>query len=327
MLIATPQWLILVTSLPTQNATVRMRIWRALKGLGCGILRDGVYLLPDGAEARQALRELAAQATQASGSASLVSVGSLDSAQEEDFRRLFRRSADYAKLKLEIDAFRADLSGLDAVAARRLLNRLNKELAAIRRIDYFPGAALHQAEAALAQAMAELDARENPDEPRATAGTLEILDKADFRGRLWATRKKPWVDRLASAWLIQRFIDPDARFVWLDKPQDCPSDALGFDFDGARFTHIGARVTFEVLLASFGMEADHALLRLGALVHYLDVGGIPVAEAAGVEVILKGAKQSSADDDALLAESARIFDQLYAAYAEQLIEQGSSDVQ
>lgn len=322
-----PQWLILVTSLPTHNATVRMRIWRALKALGCGVLRDGVYLLPDGAGAKQALQGVAAEAMAAGGSASLLPADSLDSVQDEAFRRLFERSADYARLKTEIDAFRAGLAGFDPAAAKRLLNRCKKDFAAIARIDYFPGAALQQTEATLSQAVAELDARENPDEPRAATGTPELLDKADHRGRRWATRKKPWVDRLASAWLIRRFIDPEARFVWLDKPQDCPPDALGFDFEGARFTHIGARVTFEVLLTSFGMEADQALLRLGALVHYLDVGGIAVAEAAGVELILKGARQSCADDDALLAEAARILDQLYAAFVEQLSEKGSSDVQ
>jgi hypothetical protein len=322
-----PQWLILVTSLPTTNATVRMRIWRALKGLGCGVLRDGVYLLPDGAGAKQALQGLAAEVTQAGGSARLLPLGSLDSAQDKAFRELFERSADYARLKAGIDAFRAGLAGLDPAAAKRMLNRLSKDFAAVAGIDYFPGAARQQAEAALAQAAAELDARGNPDEPRAAAGTPELLDRTDYRGRRWATRKKPWVDRLASAWLIRRFIDPDAGFVWLDKPHDCPPDALGFDFDGARFTHMGARVTFEVLLASFGLEADQALLRVGALVRYLDVGGIPVAEAAGVELILRGARQSCADDDALLAEAARIFDQLHAAFAQQLSEKGNRDVQ
>ena len=234
------QWLILVTSLPTHNATVRMRIWRALKGLGCGVLRDGVYLLPDGEEEKQALQGLAAEVMQASGSACLLPLGSLDSAQDGAFRKLFERSADYAKLKMEIDAFRADLAGLDPAAAKRLLNRLNKDFAALSRIDYFPGAAHQQAEAALAQAVAELDARENPDEPRAAAGTPELLDRNDYRRRRWATRRHAWVDRLASAWLIRRFVDPDASFVWLDKPQDCPPDALSFDFDGARFTHTGS---------------------------------------------------------------------------------------
>jgi hypothetical protein len=123
------------------------------------------------------------------------------------------------------------------------------------------------------------------------------------------------VDRLASAWLIQHFIDPKARFLWLVKPSDCPKDAIGFDFDGATFTHIGARVTFEVLLASFGLEGDPALSRLAALVHYLDVGGIPVPEAAGLDAILWGVRLRCDTDDTLLAEATKIFDCLYAAFA------------
>lgn len=115
-----------------------------------------------------------------------------------------------------------------------------------------------------------------------------------------AERQRPWVDRLASAWLVRRFIDPQARIHWIASPQECPADALGFDFDGATFSHVGSRVTFEVLLASFGLEQP-ALARLGLLVHYLDVGGIEPAESAGVESILAGLREALCDDDQLLA--------------------------
>ena len=116
---------------------------------------------------------------------------------------------------------------------------------------------------------------------------------------------------MASAWLIKRFIDPKARFRWLKNPKDCPRAALGFDFDGATFTHVGARVTFEVLVASFGLEDDKALVRLGELVHFLDVGGVPVAEARGLEMILAGAREQHHDDNKLLAEAGKNFDYLY----------------
>jgi hypothetical protein len=116
---------------------------------------------------------------------------------------------------------------------------------------------------------------------------------------------------VASAWLIQRFIDRKPRFVWLGKPEDCSRKALGFDFDGASFTHVGDRVTFEVLMASFGLEEDPALARLATLVHALDVGGEPVPEAAGFEAVLAGARERVADDDALLAEMGVVLDSLY----------------
>jgi hypothetical protein len=123
-----------------------------------------------------------------------------------------------------------------------------------------------------------------------------------------------WVDRVASAWLIRRFIDPDAKFLWLAQPADCPKKALGFDFDGATFTHVGDRVSFETLMASFGLEDDSALARLAAIVHHLDVGGEPVPEAVGFEAVMTGARERLEDDDALLAEMSNVLDSLYAHF-------------
>jgi hypothetical protein len=121
------------------------------------------------------------------------------------------------------------------------------------------------------------------------------------------------VDRLASAWLIRRYIDREARFAWLKSPSECPSDAVGFDFDGAAFTHIGGKITFEVLLASFGLEAP-ALKRVGALVHYLDIGGVQPPEASGAERILSGLRAAESDDDKLLQAAIPVFDGLVMGF-------------
>ena len=155
----------------------------------------------------------------------------------------------------------------------------------------------------------------SPDEPRAVDAAIVRLERNDYQGRTWATRRQLWVDRVASAWLIRRFIDSKARFLWLAKPADCPKKALGFDFDGATFSHVGERVTFEVLLASFGLEKDLGLARLAELVHALDVGGAAVAEAGGFEAMMSGARQRAANDDALLAEMSGMLDSLYAYYS------------
>mgnify|MGYP001339333776 CR=1 FL=1 len=304
-------WLALVTSMPTRNADARMRIWRAIRGLGGAVLRDGAYLLPKSPGAEQALLQLAEDAREAGGSAHLLRVGSRDGAQEEVFRGLFDRSADY--LGLVEGIAQARTAGVDPAAAGKLLKALRREFNAIAATDFFPGEAKARAEAALA----ELEALLSPGEPRGAAGEVRRLDRRAFRGRQWATRKRLWMDRMASAWLIGRFIDPAARFLWLERPEDCPEDAVGFDFDGADFTHVGNRVTFEVLLASFGLEGDPRLARIAALVHYLDVGGIPAPEAAGLELVLSGARQQCGNDDALLAEAGKTFDFLYSALAEQ----------
>lgn len=307
-------WLALITSLPTSNATARMRIWRALKALGCAVLRDGVYLLPEHLSARPALQAQAAKTLAAGGTAQVVGISASDPQQAAAFRALFDRTAEYTELKNALDAFIRTLVTLDAVAAKRTLSRLRRDFEAVVAIDYFPATAREQIAAELAQAEAVYQALINPDEPHAATGSIRRLPGAEYQNRTWATRRHLWVDRMASAWLIQRFIDRQPVFVWLERPQDCPDGALGFDFDDAVFTHIGNRVTFEVLLACFGLEHDPALTRIGVLVHYLDVGGIPVAEAAGLEILLKAMQTRCPDDGALLAEASKLFDDLYAAF-------------
>src|SRR4030067_1720994 len=109
-------------------------------------------------------------------------------------------------------------------------------------------------------------------------------------------------------------MDRDARLGGVPRPSERPRKAVGFDFDGAEFTHVKNRVTFEVLLASFGLDQDPALAAIGAAVHFLDAGGIPVPDAKGLETVLKGAKEKAQSDDGLLAEAMRTPDLLYAAY-------------
>lgn len=295
-------WLTLVISLPTRNATARMRIWRALKALGCAVLRDGVYLLPAGDEAERALRAQGEETIEAGGTAHLLRVEGDGAPQDAAFRGLLDRSADYAKLTEEI-------SRVQGAGEAKSLRALRREFNAIAAVDFFPGEPQRRA----ASALEELERQLAPGEPLSAQGAIQRLDRAAFQGRQWATRKNLWVDRMASAWLIRRFIDPKAVFLWLDSPADCPAEALGFDFDGAAFTHVDSRVTFEVLLASFGLDGDSSLNRLGAMVHYLDAGGIPVPEAAGLEMVLSGARQRRDEDDARLEEASRIFDCLYSA--------------
>lgn len=309
-------WLVLIVSLPTQNATGRMRVWRALKALGCGVLRDGVYLLPYRPEFRQALKVHAEDVQAGGGNAQVLVLDSENQDQQHTFEVLFDRSGEYAKL---IDAIAQTTDQVlpleDPDKLRKQVLRLRKDFEAVAAVDYFPGEARAQAAAAMEELEQAVTDRLVPDEPHAVHRRIKRLPVKDYRDRCWATRQRPWIDRLASAWLIRRFIDPDARFIWLASPADCPPDALGFDFDGAVFTHVGAKVSFEVLLTSFGLANDAALNRLGGLVHYLDVGGIPVAEAAGLESIIRGMHQCLTDDDILLTEAGKVFDSLYLAFS------------
>ncbi|MCA0174917.1 MAG: chromate resistance protein [Proteobacteria bacterium] len=303
-------WLTLVTSLPTENATIRQRAWRALKASGAAVLRDGVYLMPDRPPCRLTLDGLAADVQSGGGTALVLQV---EEPAGADFSRLFDRSDDYAALLKEVSDARAVLTMDTAADTTKAARKLRKTFAAIGEVDFFPAEAQRQAEAALQDLELALARAQSPDEPHTVAGDVPTLALAPYQRRVWATRRRPWVDRLASAWLIRRFIDPEAHILWLAAPGDCPPDALGFDFDGARFSHVGSRVTFEVLAASFGLHQP-ALMRLGQLVHYLDVGGVQPAEAAGVESVLAGLREALTDDDDLLASASNVFDGLLAAF-------------
>jgi hypothetical protein len=316
-------WLLLVISLPTGSATARMRVWRGLKTLGCMPLRDGAYLLPTVAGGEQALRELGDECTREGGSSWLMTVQPRSVDEEQAYRQLFDREGEYTELRRSWKDANRSLKSTAATDLVRLQRKLQREYEAVRAIDFFPGDAGAEAEAAWTDLNRRIGQVLSPDEPHERAGGISRLDPQAYRGRTWATRRRLWVDRVASAWLIRRHIDPDARFKWLAKPSDCPKSALGFDFDGATFTHVGDRVTFQTLLGSFGLEDDPALVKLGALVHQLDVGGEPVPEAAGFEAVMGGARERLDDDDALLAEMSTVLDSLYAHFQRQA--EGAAD--
>ncbi|MEI6066487.1 MAG: chromate resistance protein ChrB domain-containing protein [Methylococcaceae bacterium] len=308
-------WLILIISLPTQNATKRMRVWRALKALGCCVLRDGVYLLPHRPGFRQAFQVQAEEVKACGGNAHLLFLDSDNQEQQSLFEALFDRSDDYAKLLETLRQAVHALESKDASQAQRRVLRFRKDFEVLAALDFFPGAAREQVASVLEDMESAISARQSPDEPHSVQRRVKLLQRQDYQGRLWTTRQRPWIDRLASAWLIRRFIDTEARFIWLASLDKCPSEALGFDFDGAAFTHTGAKVTFEVLCESFGLIQDTALNRIGALVHFLDVGGVPVPEAAGLETLIVGMQQRWLGDDELLAEVEKIFDAFYQAFS------------
>ncbi|HET7792882.1 MAG TPA: chromate resistance protein ChrB domain-containing protein [Rhizobacter sp.] len=291
-----------------------MRIWRGLKAQGCAALRDGAYLLPVTADREQALEALAEDCLREGGTAWLMTVQPRSVDETAAYCQLFDRHDEYAELRQAWKEANTGLASLAPAELTRLQRKLQRDFDALRAIDFFPGEAAVEAEAAWSDLSKRIETLLSPDEPHETEGGIPRLEIADYQGRLWATRRRLWVDRVASAWLIKRFIDRKARFQWLAKPSDCPKRALGFDFDRATFTHVGDRVTFETLMASFGLEADAALRRLAAIVHALDVGGEPVPEAKGFEAVMSGARERLTDDDALLAEMSTVLDSLYAHF-------------
>lgn len=304
------QYLVLILSLPTENATVRMRAWRTLKASGAAVLRDGVYLMPENARCRQLLDVVAADVQSGGGTALVLRVEEPDGA---DFSRLFDRREDYAVLLADVTK---TWEALTADTARELLKqirRLRKTFANLSDIDFFPNETQRQVAATLQELDLQVARLLSPDEPIPTDGPIPRRMIGNYQGCVWATRRRPWVDRLACAWLIRRFIDPQAQILWLPSPEDCPANAVGFDFDGATFSHVGTHVTFEVLLKSFALE-NAGLSRIAALVHYLDIGGIQPPESAGIECVLAGLREAITNDDQLLVAAGGVFDGLLTAF-------------
>lgn len=306
------KWLSLITTLPTENATLRQRAWRALKASGAAVLRDGVYLMPERESCRATLDGLALEVRAGGGSAHVLRVEEPEGA---NFTAMFDRGTEFTALLSEIDQVKQRLATDPAQDVMRQTRKLRKSFVNLIATDFFPGEAQRQVDHALRELELACECALSPDEPQAQDGRIARLDITGYQCRLWATRERPWVDRLASAWLIQRLIDPQARILWLARPADCPPDALGFDFDGATFSHMGSRVTFEVLAASFGLDQP-AIARLGLLVHYLDVGGVQPPEAAGIESVLNGMRESISNDDQLLLAASTVFDGLLTSFGQ-----------
>jgi hypothetical protein len=303
------RWLALIASLPTEDPAARMRMLRTLESLGAAVMREGAYLLPDSAGSRQGLEHLAEYIAKGAGSAQVLQVQPISEAQQLGFRALFDRSARYAELVKVVESLKVGFGIADPSAISRVLNKQRREFEAISALDFFPSDVQDRAKAALAAAEAAVHKLMFP----ARTGAVDKTNSQYLRCT-WVTRRPLWADRLACAWLIRRFVDPEGRIQWLDKVQEPPAKAVGFAFDGARFGNSASQITFEAMLPRFGLSGNGALAKIGAIVRFLEVRDNPVPEAAGVQTLLQGAARRSANDDELLAEAEKTFDLLYEAY-------------
>jgi hypothetical protein len=305
------RWLALIASLPTEDPAARMRGLRTLESLGAAVIREGVYLLPETSATRQGLEYLADYISRGVGSAQVLTVVPASEAQQQAFRRMFDRSARYTELLKVVDSLRSGFGIADPSAVLRVLHKKRHDFEAISALDFFSSDLQERARTALNDAEAEVHKLLFPVQTQGS-GTPD----APMRRRVWATRKPAWADRLACAWLIRRFADPEGTVVWLEKNQDCPAGAVDFAYAGARFGNSETRVTFEVMLQHFGLATNAALVKIGAIVHFLEARDTPVPEAAGVQTLLQGAARRSTSDDELLGEAEKTFDLLYEAYFE-----------
>jgi len=304
-------WLVAVTQLPTEDPDARMRVLRTLESLGTAVMRDGVYVLPDTPENRRALEALTEYIAKSAGNAQVLRVSAASAAQQSSLERLFDRTARYEELIKTVKSLRVGFGHSDPHAIARVLQKQRRDFEAIAALDFFPAQPRKRAEQALAKAQAEVQQLLATSSQPAVFGAAEKLQR-----RSWATRKPAWADRLACAWLIRRFIDPEAKVMWLEKSEPPPSGALGFAYDGAHFTANASRVAYEEMLAKLDLGRNPALAKIASIVHFLEIGGTAVPEAAGVQTLLQGALRRSSSPQELVAEAEKTFDLLYEAYYE-----------
>jgi hypothetical protein len=318
------RWLLFAHQLPSHPSNLRVRTWRRLQQLGAMPLKQAVYVLPDTPQGREDCEWLKAEVKAMGGDAAVFTADHVDAWSDDALVEEFRRARQeaYADLAGAVDealqrATRARRPrGARAPAVERLLAIFRERLAAIDGIDFFGSAGRDRVLALLAQLGERSRAGRTPaaSPPRQQNGPGSAYD-----GRLWITRPRPGVDRMASAWLIRRFIDPRARFGFAADRESVPKSGVPFDMFGVEFTHHGGNCTFETLCSVFDLRGP-ALSRLAAIVHDLDLKDerFGAAEAPTVGALIDGLQLAHAGDDELLAQGMTLFDSLHRSFEQSM---------
>jgi len=320
-----PVWLLFFYSVPSKPVSSRMRIWRKLAKAGAVQMKGAVYILPFNDEHYEFLQWLVSEIAGMKGEAAVVSIDRIDTMQDTEIIALFdqQRAGDYKVLQKSLDDLGRRLSSIQKGAKAQNVKgisdqfaKLRKEFEAVRTIDFFStseGTALGQQ---IKRMQTELKVVSGADTKQERPAALTVKLPADYQNRTWATRKKPFIDRMASAWLIKRFIDRDAAFDFVDEKDmaQMNKSAVTFDVRNGEFTHSGDLCTFEVLLRSFGLK-DKTLRKMAEIVHDLDMKDdkFGSAEARGLEDILEGVRKTAKNDRESLEKGMAVFEMLYAA--------------
>jgi hypothetical protein len=320
-----PHWLMLIHQLPAKPAYARVKVWRRLQALGAVTVKNAVYALPANGEAREDFAWLAKEIVESGGEALVCEAALVEGLSDAELQALFdkARDEDYARIAAEARELAAQQDGnaaddkLAEIASQ--IGRLRKQLDAIVAIDFFGAEGRATAQGLVSQLEAGLmqEGKAVIDKP-ASAASVGAL-----KGRVWVTRQGVQIDRIASAWLIRRFIDDAARFKFVAgtgyKPQP---DEVRFDMFEGGFTHRGDRCTFEVLvsevLAAAGSGTpDPALVAIGEIIHDIDLKDDKYRreETAGIRNVIAGIAASQPDDEQRLARGAAMLDDLYGYFA------------
>ncbi len=297
-------WLLLLYSLPATHKAERVAVWRKFAKSGAVQFKTSTYLLPDRLPQYELFQWLGKQVRDYGGESTLIRAKEIEGFPNRELIGLFNstRDKEYAALLHSLRQLTAGKKRKEGFADD--MERLKKEFRRIREIDFFESPRGHDAEVLLQRAQTSGRMKELP------GARLQIKH---YQNRTWVTRPRPEIDRVASAWLIRRFIDPKAKFVFEKRAASAPK-ALSFDFSEGEFSHQGEDCTFETLLQRFRL-VDKALRQIGEMVHDADLDDqkFQRTECVGIDRVLKGWAKQGMSDEQLLTEGARCFDGLYTA--------------
>lgn len=312
-------WLLLIHQLPAKPAYARVKVWRRLQALGAVTVKNAVYALPANADTREDFAWLAQEIRESEGEAVVCEASLVEGLTDAELRALFdtARDEDYLKIAQEAREVGARLSNdlpdnvLADVASQT--TRLRKQLDAIVAIDFFGATGRLTAEDLVSGIEAALKQEDDAMSDSKTA----VPPPGPLKERVWVTRQGVQIDRIASAWLIRRFIDPEARFKFVPGTGYKPLQGeLRFDMFEGEFTHRGDRCTFEVLVAHSGLT-DPALTAIGEIVHDIDLkdGKYGREETGGVRSLISGIASARADDEQRISRGSTVFDDLYGYFS------------
>ena len=297
------RWYLLIHQLPPDPLYLRAKIRQRLGRVGAVALKNAVYVLPRRDECLEDFQWVAQEAIAGKGEAFVCEAEFLERKIDRMLVAQFHseRDADYAALSEEIRSWKREAG--DDLPARA--SRARKRLEDIERVDYFGAPARKEAKRLVTEL--ESASRRRRPGPERRPGSLV--------GRTWVTRRGVHIDRIASAWLIRRFLDPKARFRFIDPKEARRKGEIRFDMVGGDYTHEGDRCTFETLVGLIGSR-DRALAQVGEIVHDIDLkdNKFDRSEAAGVDRLVTGLLLSNPSDESRIDRGRDLFDELYESF-------------
>src|SRR5215475_14134202 len=295
-------WLLLLVRLPATHSTERVAIWRKLKKSGAIQIQTSTYILPNDPPRYEIFQWLTQHIRDAGGDATLVRAKEIDGFSNDRLIELFNaaRAKEYASLREMLRPFMARSTRTSNSDGR--LDRIRKQFREIRETDFFDSPKARDLETVLRKL----------EETQPRSKTQSKLERRDFRDKVWLTRPRPEIDRVGSAWLIQKFIDPKAKFGFAVK-RSPNRRAFTFDMLDGDFSHDGDDCTFETLIRRFGIE-DKAVRKIAEMIHDADLDDdkFQRKECIGIDRILKGWAKQGLPDKEILRRGFECFDALYS---------------